>query len=194
MQKKYVIITAMAVAVAVIVVSCKSTKSMAVAGSDEIEISVPCSGADFFSTKDAVRANGVGESMDQQTAKRIARNAALDDLGSKIGATVKAVIDDYYENANVNATDEPVRRYEGNHRNVINKYISDYRIICEKFTRHKTDNNYKCYLAIETVADEMLRKIHAGLTKDRVLKVNYDYAKFKKTFDNEMHKLEQNYR
>lgn len=57
----------------------------------------------------------------------------------------------------------------------------------------KTDQGtYKTYVAIELSADELVSKYNERLSKDDRLKIDYDYTKFKETFDKEMEKMGNN--
>ena len=61
----------------------------------ETEVSVPCSGSDFFTTNKFFRANSIGESQDQVTSKKKALANARAELAASIQTTVKAVTDNY---------------------------------------------------------------------------------------------------
>jgi hypothetical protein len=156
----------------------------------EVEISTPCSGEGFYSTKDLIRSTAIGESMDQQMAKRMARSAALEDLGTKIRVAVNALISDYYKSAKRDMTEDLKRRFEGGTDLVVKEHVAGYRTICEKFTRK--GGNYKCYMAIEIGADELSKPIHEKLTNDDILRVDYDYEKFREKFNEAISKADGN--
>ena len=163
--------------------ACKSKKPISVTKlNDEIEISTPCFGSDFNSTKTLVRSQGIGESMDQQMAKRMARSAALEDLGTKVKVAVKSVIIDYYNSRKQDMTEDLRRRFEGGTDLVVDEYISNYRVICERFTRTPSQN-YKCYMAIEIGVDEISKPVHKKLTEDQMLRIDYDFENFRDKFN-----------
>ena len=61
-------------------IGCKSKEK---APKGETEVTVPCSGSDFFTTTKYFRANSIGESQDQVTSKKKAlANARADDSES----------------------------------------------------------------------------------------------------------------
>ena len=62
--------------------------------------------------------------------------------------------------------------------------------ICEKTTK-TSDGKYKTYIAIELAGDELMTALNERLSKDAKLKIDYDYEQFKKTFEEEMDKLEK---
>jgi hypothetical protein len=53
------------------------------------------------------------------------------------------------------------------------------------------EGTYKTYIAIELSADELVSKYNERLSKDEKLKIDYDYEKFKETFNKEMDKMSQ---
>jgi hypothetical protein len=61
------------------------------------------------------------------------------------------------------------------------------RTICEKLVQTK-DGNYKTYIAIELSADDLVKQYNQRLSTDDRLKIDYDYEKFKDTFNQEMEK------
>ncbi|MBK5280311.1 MAG: hypothetical protein JJE09_15745, partial [Bacteroidia bacterium] len=65
------------------------------------------------------------------------------------------------------------------------------RTICEKLVQTK-EGNYKTYVAIELSADELVAKYNERLSTDERLKIDYDYEKFKDTFNKEMDKMGKN--
>jgi len=62
------------------------------------------------------------------------------------------------------------------------------RTICEKLVQTK-EGNYKTYVAIELSADDLVKQYNSRLSSDDKLKVDYDYEKFKDTFNKEMDKM-----
>ncbi|MCB0795149.1 MAG: hypothetical protein KDB88_10460, partial [Flavobacteriales bacterium] len=71
--------------------ACKSKKKAAEAAKPpdgEVEVKVLCSGPEYFTSDEFFRANAVGESMDQQTAKSKSLNAARGQLAADISTAV----------------------------------------------------------------------------------------------------------
>ena len=48
--------------------------------------------------------------------------------------------------------------------------------------------DYKTYIAIELSADALVKEYNSRISKDESLKIDYDYEKFKDTFNAEMEK------
>jgi hypothetical protein len=90
----------------------------------------------------------------------------------------------------LNNVEEVEERFESLTREVINQKLTGVKTICEKTT--KTDEGkYKTYIAIELAGDELMNAMNERLSKDAKLKIDYDYEQFKKTFEEEMKKLEE---
>jgi hypothetical protein len=202
MKKSYLMIAGMAMCAVVFLTSCGGTKPATVTDKSEmkqklnevaeVEITGPCQGVEFFSTAELIRSNGIGESMDQQMAKRMSRQAALEDLGTKIGVSVNALIMDYYKSSKQDMTEDLKRRFEGGTNTVVKERISGYRTACEKFTKHRETKNWKCYIVIELGTNDMAKAIHNKLSEDQILRIDYDFEKFREKFNEEMSKQDQN--
>jgi len=173
--------------------SCKS-KQAAVAPvaeqkvADEVEIVVPCTGEQYNSNAKAIRFSAIGESMDQMTAKKKAMSEARAGLAAAINTLVKGVTDNYVKSGNFNNKEELLKNYEGMNREVINQSLNGAVVICEKATKTKT-GNYKYYVCMELGGSEILQALNNKATSNEMLKVDYNYEKFKKTFEEEMSKM-----
>lgn len=187
--KSILMLTAM---VSLIIMSGCKSKEKAVSPQDtgETLIDVYCSGTEYFANAEYFRANQVGESLDQATAKKKAMSNARADLASSVETTIKGVIDNYVNSRELNNTEEVEERFESLTREVINQKLTGVKTICEKTT--KTDEGkYKTYIAIELAGDELMNAMNERLSKDAKLKIDYDYEQFKKTFEDEMKKMEE---
>lgn len=178
-----------AVVALLIISGCKS-KEKAVKESGETLIEVYCSGPEYFANAEYFRANQVGESVDQATAKKKALSNARADLASSVQTTIKGVIDNYVNSRELNNVEEAEERFESLTREVINQKLTGVKTICEKTTK-TDDGKYKTYVAIELAGDELMNAMNERLSKDAKLKIDYDYEQFKKTFDEEMKKFEE---
>lgn len=174
---------------AAIMPSCKNKNKVAMPAPGEELVQVYCSGESFFSDKKFFRANAVGESLDQAISKKKAMSNARADLASAVQTTIKATIDNYMNSREFNNKEEVEERFEGLTREVINQQLRGTKTICEKITK-TTEGTYKTYIALELSGDKMASALQENLSKDERLKIDYDYEKFKKTFEEEMNKLE----
>jgi len=181
---------AVAVMTAALVGGCKSSKPKEKdkAPSGETEIVVPCSGPDYFTNNKVFRANSIGESMDQVTSKKKALTNARNELAQSIQTTVKTVTDNYTNSTSVDKREQLEQKFESLNREVVDQTLQGIRTICEKLVQTK-DGNYKTYIAIELSADDLVKQYNSRITADEKLKVDYDYEKFKDTFNKEMDKM-----
>ena len=183
-----------AAAVMITIASCSGSKKRIKAGAKEevptgeVEVKILCSGPEFFTDKKAFRANSVGESSDQIISKKKAVNNAMGDLAASINTTVKSVIDNYVSSRELNNVEEVSEKFEGLTRQVVDQELSGVKTICER-TVQKTDGNYKTYIALEMSGEDLVESINERLSKEEQLKVDYDYQKFKETFEDEMGKM-----
>jgi hypothetical protein len=178
-------IVAVAVAAALIG-GCKSGKTKLPSG--ETEVAVPCSGPGFYTDNKVFRANSIGESMDLVTAKKKALTNARNDLAQAIQTTVKTVTDNYTNSTSMDKKEQLEQKFESLNREVVDQTLQGIRTICEKPVQTK-DGNYKYYIAIELSADDLVKQYNSRLSSDDKLKVDYDYEKFKDTFNKEMDKM-----
>lgn len=186
-MKTFRLSTLMLVALsAVMIVGCKSKKDAPPKG--ETEVVVPCSGPDYFTTNKFFRANSIGESQDQVTSKRKALTNARNELAQAIQTTVKTVTDNYVNSREMNNREEIEERFETLNREVVDQTLAGIRTLCEKLVRTE-QGTYKTYIAIELSADELVAKYNERLSQDERLRIDYDYEKFKETFEKEMDKL-----
>ncbi len=158
--------------------------------SGETVINMHCFGSDYFSSKKHLRASGLGESMDRMTAIKKAKNEAKTALASSVETTIKATIDNYVNSREMNNREQVEEKFEGLSREVINQNLSNVKTICEKLTEKKA-GGYVAYIAVEMKADELVEAINDRITKEESLRIDYDYEKFKDTFEKEMEKLEK---
>ena len=185
MKNKFKLISLLVICI--IISSCGSQKS--VVPDDEVVQNLPCFGDKYFSTEDAFRASAIGESMDQMTARRKAWANAREELATNISSTLKVVGDNYVKSSEYNNVEEVLEQFQSLGRTVVDQRLSGVVQICETNTKSTTTGNYKYYIAIELGSEEIMSNLAKTLSNDKVLKVDYNYEKFKDTFNKEMNKL-----
>ncbi len=181
------ILPSLLIASGLILDGCKSNKSQPTP-KGEVEIIVPCSGPEFFTNDKVFRANSIGESLDQVTSKKKALANARAELAASISTLVKAVTDNYVNSREFNNKEEVEERFEQLNREVVNQKLTGVKTICEKLVQ-TSSGKYKTYIAIELSAAELVAEYNERLSTDERLKIDYDYEKFKNTFDAEMSKM-----
>jgi hypothetical protein len=171
---------------AAIATGCKKKKEIQEAPAGEELVTEYCAGPDYFSNDEFFRSNGLGESMDQATARKRAMSNARADLASAISTTVKGTIDNYVNSREFNNQEEVEERFEGLTREVINQELNGVKTICQQAVRVSSNGNYKYYVALELSGQELLGSMNDRLSSDERLRIDYDYEQFKNTFNQEM--------
>ena len=177
-------------AIAIVGTGCKKKKKIAEAPTGETLIKEYCSGPEYFSNKDFFRASGLGESMDQATAKKKALANARADLASALQTTIQGTIDNYVNSREFNNREEIEERFEGLTREIIKQKLIGVNTICSQPVKVNDTGKYKYYIALELSGDDIVAAYNERITQDERLRIDYDYEKFKETFDAEMEKLE----
>tara|TARA_B100000900_G_C20422775_1_gene651653 strand:+ start:196 stop:756 length:561 start_codon:yes stop_codon:yes gene_type:complete len=185
-MKKYIFVFS----IFILFYSCNISKKSGKQNNTERELGVfvTCSGPDFLTSKKYFRANSIGESIDQVVSKRKALNNARANLAASLKILLASVIDNYIKFSNFNNLDKVMERFEGLNREVIKQELVGIKTICENLTK-TTEGKFKTYIAIELSMQKLFDKFHERMMKDDLLMINYDYEKFKDTFEKEMGKL-----
>ena len=110
------------------------------------------------------------------------------EIAKSIKATMKIVGDNYVSSTEFNNKEEVTESFNEMARTVVNEEISGAVKICDKLTQ-KGDKRYVSYIAIELSGQKIASKYHEILSKDDKLKADYNYEKFKETFEKEMEQL-----
>ena len=154
----------------------------------EVLINEYCSSENYFSDKKTFRATATGESMDRETAKKKARSNANAELAKTIRTTMQIVGDNYVNSTEFNNKEEVTETFNEMARTIIDETLTGAIKICDKLTQ-KPDGNYVSYIAIELSGEDLVADYHEALSKDERIKAEYNYEKFKETFEAEMEKL-----
>ena len=154
----------------------------------EVEIVLPCS--EFKSDKKYFRSYSFGESTDANVAKKKALSNAREELAGQISSTMKVVGDNYVKSSEFNNVEEVLERFEQNSRTVINERLSGIKPVCDKLMMVTATQKYKYYVALELSGDDLVDDYYKTLSNDQSLRIDYNYEKFKQTFNEEMEKME----
>lgn len=156
----------------------------------EVIINEYCSGEQYYSNKDAFRATSTGESSDREAAKKKAKSNAMSELSKTISSTMKIVGDNYVNSTEFNNKEEVTETFNEMARIVVDQEIKGAIEICEKLTQ-RTDGIYVSYVAIELSGSKISDAYTNGLSQNEKIKADYNYEKFKETFNQEMEKMSQ---
>lgn len=157
----------------------------------EVTILEKCTGQQYFSDKNTFRATATGESMDRETAKKKARSNANAELAKTIKVTMKIVGDNYVNSSEFNNREEVTETFNEMSRTVVDQELQGAMKICDELTQNTATGNYIAYIAIELSGTKLADSYNDKLSKDERIKAEYNYEKFKETFEEEMRKLEE---
>lgn len=169
----------------------KKTVSSNPAGSGKnVVIELPCQ-KEGQNTKDFFRARSTGESSDLETSRKKAKSNVRAELAANINTTVKTVTDNFVNSREYSNVEEIEERYESLSRELVDQELRGLNTICEVTTQNSETGKYTTYVAMELSGENLVTKMNETISKDERLKVDYDYEKFKETFDAEMDKMAQ---
>jgi hypothetical protein len=123
-------------------------------------------------------------------AKKKALSNAREELAGQISSTMKVVGDNYVKSSEFNNVEEVLERFEQNSRTVINERLSGIKPVCDKLMMVTATQKYKYYVALELSGDDLVDDYYKTLSNDQSLRIDYNYEKFKQTFNEEMEKME----
>jgi hypothetical protein len=170
-----------AIGASLILASCGSKSKLP---KGEVELTLPCS--EFKSDRKTFRVYSFGESLDKNVAKKKALSNARAELAGMINSTMKVVADNYVKSTEVNNVEEVLERFESNARTVIDERISGIVTVCDKLVEETSTGRYKYYIAIELDGEKIVKDYYKALSKNDKIMVDYNYEKFKETFEKEM--------
>ncbi len=192
MKTKHFTLVILVAAITIFGSACKKNKKVAEVAKPkgEVLINEYCTGDQYMSTKEAFRSTATGESMDRETAKKKSRSNAQAELAKTISSTMKIVGDNYVSSTEFNNKEELTESFNEMARTVVDQEIRGAIEICEKLTQRE-DGIFVSYVALELSGSKIADAYNQGLSKDEKLKADYNYEKFKETFEKEMNKFEE---
>ena len=190
--RKFTLVLLVAAATVIGGVGCKKNKKAVETPkpTGETLINEYCTGDQFMSTKEAFRATATGESMDRETAKKKARSNAQSEMAKTINSTMKIVGDNYVNSTEFNNKEEVTETFQEMARTVVDQELRGSIEICEKLTQ-RADGTYVSYVALELSGQKIADAYNSGLSQNEKIKADYNYEKFKETFEKEMAKFSE---
>lgn len=151
----------------------------------EVEVTIPLGGPEYQSDADYWRAVQSGTSKDVSMAKKVAMQNARQELAAAVQHDVKAVIENYGQNASMGKENENEALYQELARTVVNQQMNGVELAGEKLFR-LGDGNYRYHVCLQMSKQALEEKISDALSNEDRLKLEFDKAQFKKVFDQEM--------
>lgn len=173
-----------------LLVGCKSQNS-ATSQNGEKRLIVYCSGPEHRTDDSFFRSSAVGESLDQMTSKKLAVANAKEELAGYLNTRLESLTDLYTGQTETGTAatgmsaekrDEFTRVFKSLSQAQVSQTLDGIRIICEEQTI-SGNNMYKTYVALEFPKDEFLRRFTSSIESDDRIRAEYDYEKFKATFN-----------
>ena len=96
--------------------------------------------------------------------------------------------DNYVNSSSFNNKEEVTETFNDLARTVVDQQLSGAITACDRLTQ-KADGNYVSYIAIELSGADLVSKYNERLSQDERIRAEYNYEKFKETFEAEMDKL-----
>lgn len=199
MKKAPLLFACVAILTMTLTTSCKSKKdAIAVTNQKEmqrkldvpaeVEIIFPCSGID--SDEKFLRVNGNGKSKDRTMAKDRAYQNALANLSSKLAGVMS--MENSKVGVSTNADGEEFHdKMVAVSKLIAKANVAGYRTSCEKYTQTPGDVSYNCYVTIEFGKEKMVREIYEGLSKEKLVKADYDFDRYMKAFEEDLKEYEK---
>ena len=174
------------VAAAITINACKSSKMGK-------EMKEPFSGKKYYSDKNYFRSVGDAISENSGFSEEKAVLIAKQKLASNIESIIKSVTDRYVRDIEVGKRSNFEQSVENETREVVKLKMQDVAQIDKKKYLQK-DGQYHCYTALEVSKDVIFNGVNDRISKSSKLQMEYDKERFKKIYDEEMKKLEDEQR
>ena len=189
-MKKYLYF-AIAVVFAATSVNCSSTKTTDTIAKGDVEVNIPLSSPEHRSDKKFWRAVQMGTSTDVSMAKKVALQNARQDLAATVQSQIKAVIENYGQNASMGAKTQNETLYQELTTTVINQTLIGAELKDEKLIKTAEGSN-RYHVCLQISKEEVGEQIIEKLSEDEKLKLEFDRERFKKIYDEEMAKFIEN--
>ena len=180
-------LTGLVLGLAVLTAGCKNNKEAA-KPKGEVRIIQYCSGSEYAPDSKHFRVSARGESMDAGIAKKKARSSAESELARTVSATVKAVTDNYVSSTEFNNREEATESFNELARTVVDQELRGAITICEELTQRE-NGIFVSYIALELSGEKLASKYNEKISEDERIMAEYNYERFKETFQEEMNKL-----
>lgn len=175
-----------AAAIAFFAAGCGSVKQAAApVAENDVEIAIPLSGPEYRSDAAYWRAVQSGVSTDVSMAKKVAMQNARQELAATVRHELKAVIENYGQNAAAGAAVEHEALYEELARTVVNMQMQGVEIAGEKLYR-QADGKYRSHICLQMSKNDVAERAADLLSEEERLKLAFDKSQFKEVFDKEM--------
>lgn len=156
-------------------------------------IDVPCVEASM-DDEDYFRELGTATSINMQSARTAALQAAKDMIFQKLGGYVEGLSESYSRTVAGQAAQEKVQRLmEADMNQVVQQYVNNAMKTCEKMY-DKGANGYTSFIAIQIPAKKMIDAMSDVLSADEELQIEFNREQFRKYAEEKKKQMLENQR
>ena len=157
-----------------------------------VTLDIPCSGPEYFSDENYMRSTSAYDHINMQAGKNLANQFAIGEIAQDIESSISAVYDNYRKTIDKGQDQIYEGRFEGMTRIVTEDVKTRTRTKCEKIQQNQETEKFRFYITREVSLEEIFNKAEQAIKNDEVLKIDYDYEKFKNVFSEEMERRRNN--
>ncbi len=188
MKNQSSIIAFILLSFALLLGACHSGKNIAKVENLE-KVTLPFSSSDYRTDEKHFRFVQSHESTDLSLAKTRAVMKAQIGLAGTVEVMLKSVMENYTAERKIKLS-EMNDKYSEISRLVLYRNLKNTRIIGEEAFMNKTDKSYSYWVAIEVDAADIYNDIVKGITSSDKLRQDFDEAKFREIYNEEIRKKE----
>lgn len=155
------------------------------------EIDVPCV-YESMDNEEYFKELGTATSINMQSARTAALQAAKDMIFQKLGGYVEGLSESYSRTvAGQSAQDKVQRLMEADMNQVVQQYVNNAQKTCEKMY-DKGANGYTSFIAIQIPVKKMIEKMADVLSADEELQNEFNREQFRKYAEEKQKKMLEN--
>ena len=142
--------------------------------------------------EDYFRELGTATSVNMQSARTAALQAAKDMIFQKLGGYVEGLSESYSRTVAGQSAQEKVQRLmEADMNQVVQQYVNNAQKTCEKMY-DKGANGYTSFIAIQIPVKKMVEKMADVISADEELQIEFNREQFRKYAEEKQKKMLEN--
>ncbi len=155
------------------------------------EVEMPCV-YESMDDEEYFRELGTATSINMQSARTAALQAAKDMIFQKLGGYVEGLSESYSRTvAGQSAQDKVQRLMEADMNQVVQQYVNNAMKTCEKMY-NKGAEGYTSFIAIQIPVKKMVEKMADVLSADEELQIEFNRDQFRKYAEEKQKKMLEN--
>lgn len=155
------------------------------------EIDIPCV-YESMDDDEYFRALGQATSINMQSARSAAMDAAQDMITKRLGGFVQGLSTSYSRTVSGQAPADKVQRMmEGEMNKVVEQMVNHAQKTCEKMFQDENDGNYKSFISIQIPKKAMIDNMVKGISQNEELEIEFNRDLFRKYAEEKMAKMKE---